>query len=265
MIQKSVSEPDLVWVKAKNKPVKLINLAAWLNVPADQFMRWNAVYRLGVVPADTNYQICIPTDKRSLYNNYTEAEDQLIKPNMEIPKEMEQNPDPIKEKNTGETTKQPVNAETKDVHEVKATYTEQKTFYTVVKGDNLGKIAQKFQVSLNDLRAWNKIKGDYIYVGQKLVIIKKKKVTVPAEQPKTEDKPKVEEKPKTQEKPKTIEEQKPASGNSAGEWITYKVKSGDTVYGIASRFGISQETLIKNNGIKNNLIHPGQVLKIKRK
>ncbi len=265
MSPKSTSEPDLIWVKAKNKAIKLTNLAAWLNVPSEQFLRWNAVYRLGIVPPDTNYQICIPKEKQILYEKYIEVEEQFIKPNAEIPKEKEQNTDQIKEKNTGEITKQPVIDETKELHKVKEIYTEQKTFYTVVKGDNLGKIAQKYHVSLDDLRAWNKIKGDRIYVGQKLVIIKKKKVAVSAEQPKTEEKPNIEEKPNTKEKPKTTEDKKSTSENAAGEWITYKVKSGDTVYGIASRFGVSQETIIKNNGIKKNLIHPGQILKIKRK
>jgi len=265
MIQKSISEPDLIWVKAKNKAIKLINLAAWLDVPSEHLLRWNAIYRLGIVPADTNYQICIPKEKQPLYEKYIEVEEQFIKPNVEIPKEKEQNTDQKLEKVVEETTGLQGRSEPKNTHDVKEIYTEQKIFYTVVKGDNLGKIAQKFHVSLDDLRAWNKIKGDHIYVGQKLVIIKKKKLTVPSDEPKTVDKPKLEEKPKTEEKAKTTEEPKPASGNSAEEWITYKVKSGDTVYGIATRFGISQETLIKNNGIKNNLIHPGQVLKIKRK
>ncbi len=248
MIQKSISEPDLIWVKAKSKPVKLINLASWLNVPAEQFLRWNAVYRLGIVPAEPNYQICIPKDKLLLYENYNEAEEQLVKPVIiEVPKEKEQTVETITEKNTEVTASQ-------TTKEIKETYTEQKTTYTVVKGDNLGKIAQKFQVSVNDLRTWNNIKGDHIYVGQKLIILKKKKVTVPVE------------KTVVEEKPKTTQETKPATNQSSSdEWITYKVKSGETVYGIASRFGISQETLIKNNNIKNNLIHPGQILKIKRK
>lgn len=248
MIQKSISEPDLIWVKAKSKPVKLINLASWLNVPAEQFLRWNAVYRLGIVPAEPNYQICIPKDKLLLYENYNESEEQLVKPVIiEVPKEKEQTVETITEKNTEVTASQ-------TTKEIKETYTEQKTTYTVVKGDNLGKIAQKFQVSVNDLRTWNNIKGDHIYVGQKLIILKKKKVTVPVE------------KTVVEEKPKTTQETKPATNQSSSdEWITYKVKSGETVYGIASRFGISQETLIKNNNIKNNLIHPGQILKIKRK
>lgn len=259
MHPKFESEPELVWVKAKNKPIKLMNLATWLNVSAEQFMRWNAVYRLGIVPAGENYQVCIPKDKLQLYEEYTEADEQLIKPNIEVIKEKELNTDLIREKNISQTTTLPIVDKTTATQKGKETYTEQKTYYTVIKGDNLGKIANKFHVTVDELRSWNKIKGDYIYVGQKLVIIRKNKVTASTEQLKTESKPKVED------KPKTTETSKSTTANTMGEWITYKVKSGDTVYGISKRFGISQETLKKNNGIKNNLIHPGQVLKIKRK
>lgn len=259
MHPKFKSEPDLVWVKAKNNAIKLVNLAAWLNVPAEQFLRWNGIYRLGIVPADQNYQVCIPKDKQLLYEEYTESDEQLIKLTTELINEKEQNTALTAEKNINQTTALPIVDKTLATQKGKEIYTEQKTYYTVIKGDNLGKIAQKFHVTVDELRSWNKIKGDYIYVGQKLEIIKKKKVVASTEQLKTEGKLQVED------KPKTIEISKPTTANTTGEWITYKVKSGDTVYGIAKHFGISQETLIKNNGIKNNLIYPGQVLKIKRK
>jgi LysM repeat protein len=41
---------------------------------------------------------------------------------------------------------------------------------TVVRGDTLGRIAQKAGVTLDDLRAWNDIDGDLIKVGQELAV-----------------------------------------------------------------------------------------------
>ena len=44
---------------------------------------------------------------------------------------------------------------------------------------------------------------------------------------------------------------------------TYTVKSGDTLSGIAAKFGTTYQKIASDNGIANpNIIHPGQVLKI---
>lgn len=45
--------------------------------------------------------------------------------------------------------------------------------------------------------------------------------------------------------------------------MTYIVKSGDTLSGIAQRFETTVEALVASNGIKNkNLIYTGQVLNV---
>lgn len=54
-----------------------------------------------------------------------------------------------------------------------ATQSGEKVTYTVKSGDNLGKIAEKYGVTVNDLKRWNGLTGTMIKVGQKLVIHKK--------------------------------------------------------------------------------------------
>ena len=55
----------------------------------------------------------------------------------------------------------------------------------------------------------------------------------------------------------------PNGGGSAPAGRTYTVKSGDTLSGIAAKFGVSWQHLQQINGIANaNLIYPGQVIKI---
>lgn len=61
-----------------------------------------------------------------------------------------------------ETTKKDTKKETKS----------KTTTHTVKKGETLGKIADKYGVTISDLKKWNKIKGDTIEVGQKLVVQK---------------------------------------------------------------------------------------------
>ena len=42
--------------------------------------------------------------------------------------------------------------------------------YTIKKGDSLSKIANKFHCTTQNLRQWNGVKGDRIFIGQKLII-----------------------------------------------------------------------------------------------
>ena len=47
--------------------------------------------------------------------------------------------------------------------------------------------------------------------------------------------------------------------------VTYTVKSGDTLIGIASKYNTTVEKLARINNIKNpNLIYPGQKIKVTR-
>jgi membrane-bound lytic murein transglycosylase D len=67
------------------------------------------------------------------------------------------------------STKETVKKETKK--EKKETK-EKTTYHTVKKGETLGKIAEKYDVTISDLKKWNKIKGDTIEIGEKLIIKK---------------------------------------------------------------------------------------------
>lgn len=47
------------------------------------------------------------------------------------------------------------------------------------------------------------------------------------------------------------------------DYQTYTVKSGDTLSGIAAKYGTTYQEIAEDNGISNpNVIHPGQILKI---
>lgn len=60
--------------------------------------------------------------------------------------------------------------------EEKVEYEQVKTVYSVKKGDNLGKIASQFDITIKELRSWNKLNGSLLYVNQKLVVYETKAV-----------------------------------------------------------------------------------------
>ncbi len=46
------------------------------------------------------------------------------------------------------------------------------TYHTVKKGETLGKLADKYNCSIADLKKWNNLKKDTIEIGQKLIVKK---------------------------------------------------------------------------------------------
>ncbi len=107
------------------------------------------------------------------------------------------------------------------------------SYHKVSVGQNLGAIADRYHVEVQDLKVWNNLKGTTIIPGQKLKIYKA------GAAPKG-----LETKPKT-------------------KYITYKVKAGDTLSGIAEKFdGATVAHIKKVNGLSKAVLQPGMLLKI---
>ena len=54
------------------------------------------------------------------------------------------------------------------------------------------------------------------------------------------------------------------AGSGSGGTVVYTVKSGDTLSGIALKYGTTYQHLAQINGIANpNLIYPGQKIRIR--
>ncbi|WP_203555109.1 LysM peptidoglycan-binding domain-containing protein [Bacillus sp. B15-48] len=107
--------------------------------------------------------------------------------------------------------------------------------YTVVSGDSLSVIAQRFGVSTQSLREANQLTTDVIRVGQVLTIPGTTVTPVPTPTPTSSQ--------------STVER-------------TYTVVSGDSLSVIAQRFGVTTESLRKENHLTTDVIRIGQVLTI---
>lgn len=94
--------------------------------------------------------------------------------------------------------------------------------YTVSSGDNLYKIATKYNLTVDDLVNYNDLATTNLSIGQQLLIPVQK----------------------------------------TNETQTYIVKSGDTLYSIASKYGISVNTLKNYNNLTTNVLGIGQKLNI---
>jgi LysM repeat protein len=121
----------------------------------------------------------------------------------------------------------------------------QQTNYTVVKGDALIKIANRYHVTVGELQKWNNLRDTTIYVGQVL------KVSAPGQAVSvTTPKPALDKKTTA-----TTQAAKASTSN-------YTVKSGDCLSKIAKQYGMTVAQLESLNNLKSDLIYVGQKLKV---
>ncbi len=136
--------------------------------------------------------------------------------------------------------------------------------YTIKSGDNIGFLAEWFDTPASDIRYWNDIRGNMIRAGQTLVIyIPKSKLEYYAAVDKLSFQQKQAREGKVVSREK--EETKPAEKLDPGEYELYTVKSGDNPWQIAKQFpGVSDQDILRWNGIGPRDLKPGQKLKIKK-
>ena len=99
--------------------------------------------------------------------------------------------------------------------------------YVVQKGDSLYSIAQKFGTTVDQLKKWNNLTSNTLQIGQVLIVSEKAETPPPTE-----------------------------------NYITYTVKSGDTLYKIANEFNTSVQRLMELNDLGTTVLSIGQTLRI---
>ena len=145
----------------------------------------------------------------------------------------------------------------------------QNVYHTVKKGETLSVIANKYGLSVYELKKMNKLSSNSIQIKQRL-LVGYKSVTPPSSNPKPEaqkegshDQTQVKEGENT-EKEKDETTKDTPSTNTTPQY--YVVKKGDTFYGIAQKMNVTAKRLAEYNGIKNmNVLSVGQRLKIPTK
>lgn len=120
----------------------------------------------------------------------------------------------------------------------------EKVTYKVKSGDTLSKIALKYNVNVNDIKSLNNLNSDLILVDQKLTVKNNGK--------------------KSTQNKKTKKQTTSKQNNSNNNSVTYKVKSGDTLSKIASKYGVSVKDLKRNNNLNSDLIYVNQKLSVKK-
>jgi len=116
------------------------------------------------------------------------------------------------------------------------------TTYTVVKGDYLSKIANKYGVTVAQLKSWNNLSSDLILIGQKLKVNATTSVASTAS---------------TTTISTTI-----STTTTTTSAKTYTVKKGDSLWKIAQANGLSVSALKSVNQLSADILLIGQTLKL---
>jgi membrane-bound lytic murein transglycosylase D len=198
--------------------VNLGTLCEQLNFCFEDLQKLNPALKKNVLPAHVNYAIRIPSD---LYPYFA------------------QNRIAILDSSSKNCEVEIVLVKTEIA---KSTSSEKrKIIYTVKSGDVLGKIASKHNVSVANIKSWNKISGTTIRQGQRLIIYKKGAYALTSA-------------------PTLPKKKIKKTSLAASAKKVYYVQSGDTLWSISKKSNITIEKLKAKNNLKGNEIKVGMKL-----
>jgi membrane-bound lytic murein transglycosylase D len=231
-----------------NKDIHLSQISNVLGIPLGELQALNPQYRTGLVPGSSKPQtLRLPMN---FLGEFIDMNDTIrrYKPDLYLNRTT-QIADPSRSSNF------PVDIKGRT-----------KVYYTVQDGDNLGFISEWYRVGLSDLRFWNNIYRNTIRVGQKLVIYvdpAKSEYFSRINSMAFADKQAMAGKTVTAD----LQTLAKAPVEYEGEFVTYTVQNGDTIWDIVKMFEnvTTTQVLSLNNISDPGKIQVGQRLKIKKK
>lgn len=167
-----------------------LEIAARLaEVPLDRLLALNPAYSRGVTPPGATSELLLPAERaepfesaltalpRKQWLRWTEHRIAHGDTLSQIARRYKVSIAAIREANglrnsrirAGHTLRIPLSSKASDARRLIATGSRRKVHYRVRKGDSLYVIARRFQVSVRDLKRWNKV-GRYIRPGQRLTV-----------------------------------------------------------------------------------------------
>lgn len=253
-----------------NERIEFNALSRVIGMSVEEIAFLNPTYKLKEIPDNgRKHYIYLPVEKTGLFI----ANEDLV---YEQSRVRIAEPEPVVAANTPAAAS---NASANDNAVKKTIWENQWKTHSVRRGESLGKIADKYDVSLAELKKWNKIKGSKVVPGQKLKVQTRVKKTILVEntdenvaQTKTES-GEVTAQQEEERSPDAIaaaeqeKNEKPATPKaSAPKYKYYTVQPGDTLWKIANKHdGVSMDQIkTLNKGLKENKLAVGQKIKIKQ-
>lgn len=287
-------KPLLTDTIAVNQRINFNQISKVLNMPIDELRVLNPQFRRDVIPGDTHsYSLCLPTHQ--VYS-FIMSKDSILNYRTDLYGRRD-----VVEPATITDSKDIQGVEGVDFTYETQTVTK---WHKVRRGETLAKIAGKYGVTSSSIKRANGLRRSSVKRGQSLKIVTTQRVKVPieksdeptndellaannagteldaeqtdteeievaepapttvkpAEQPKAKPEPKQKEQPKAKEQPK-----KRNHSDDAGIITKHTVRSGESLYKIATDNGITVDELKAANNLTNDAVKAGQTLVIPAK
>jgi membrane-bound lytic murein transglycosylase D len=236
-----------------NKDIHLVQISEVMGLPLGELQALNPQYKTGLVPGSSKpMSLTLPLNH---LGDFIDLNDTI----------RNYKPDVYLSKST--RIADPTRSSAYAASDIKG---KTKLIYTVREGDNIGFIADWYKVGLGDLRNWNNIYKNNIRVGQKIVVYvspsksdyySKINTMTFAEKQESVGKTATTNATSATNVANVIPEE------TDGEYITYTVRNGDTIWDIVKMYGnVSTTEVLALNNISNaSKIKVGQKLKIRKK
>ena len=242
------------------KQMSFQQISDLLDVPVAQLQLLNPSYKLNVVPFYHNqaHFLRLPMDKIAVFASnedkiyaYTQREVDLRERPFQV-------------------TKAIVATDTLNYTQQRITLPKTK-YYTVRRGDNLGEIANKYDVTIADIKKWNKLKSNTVARGKNLKIITSESVVQTVRKATKSDNATSEM--KADNKQIAVSETKTAKDDRGNKNIKtdtissntaafYIVQKGDNLSSIAKKNNVSVEEIKEWNHLSGTSIQLGTSLQV---
>lgn len=225
-----------------------------LDVPIAQLQLLNPSYKLNVVPSykEQNHYLRLPQDKIAIFAS---NEDQIY---AYAQYQLEGRERPFQaSKAVASRNKTSASNQNNRVSKT--------TFYKVKRGDNLGAVANKYDVSISQLKKWNNLKSNSIAYGRNLKIISTETTSKVINKDIKIDNASSELNSKNQAVASKSNKEEKTIATSADLASVYVVQKGDNLGSIAQKYNVTVAEIQEWNNLANENVQFGISLQVAKK
>ncbi|CAM4053831.1 LysM peptidoglycan-binding domain-containing protein [Flavobacterium weaverense] len=225
-----------------------------LDVPIAQLQLLNPSYKLNVVPSykEQNHYLRLPQDKIAIFAS---NEDQIY---AYTQYQLEGRERPF-QAGKAVASRNNTSVSYQNNRVIKT------TFYKVKRGDNLGAVANKYDVSISQLKKWNNLKSNSIAYGRNLKIIRTETTSKVINKDIKIDNASSELNSKNQSVASKSNKEEKTIATAADLASVYVVQKGDNLGSIAQKYNVTVAEIQEWNNLANENVQFGISLQVAKK